>query len=202
MAGITRQFCFGINPETGEANLYAWEDVPDGNSTGKAFTCGVIPPSKGAGINAFQETAFLGTTSGVGKTFQTFMDGIAMDGSQPIVSTAITHRIDPDARDDGPYGKATTLKRYENIQWAGKNPAEYGATVSYAKNSDPATDASVTWTEFAGNAADSILTFVKGLAQWMNLKITDSSININTVILPPFGVNYTTVGDQRDIRES
>lgn len=202
MAGITRQFCFGINPDTGEANLYEWTDVPDGNSTGKAFTCGVVPPSKGAGINAFQETVFLGTSSGVGKTLQAFVDGVAMDGSQAIVATAITHRIDPDAREDGPTGKATTIKRYESIQWAGKNPAENGAVVSYAKNADPVNDASVTWTPLAGDSDDSLVTFNKGLAQWMNLKITDSTTNINTVILPPFGVNYTTIDKGRDIRES
>lgn len=200
MAGITRQFCFGINPESGEANLYEWADVPDGNSSAKAFTCGVVPPCKGAGINAFQETVFLGTTSGVGKTFQTFKDRVALDGTQPITATAITHRIDPDAREDGPYGKATTMKRYESIQWAGKNPAESGAHVYYARNSDPLVAA--TWTELAGDVTDSLVTFVKGLAQWVNLKIVDATTNINTVILPPFGVNYTTIGDGRDIRES
>jgi hypothetical protein len=202
MAGTTRQLCFGIDPYTGEANLYEWIDVPDSNASAKSFTCGVVPAAKGAGINAMQETVFLGTTSAAAQTFQSFVDTVAMDGSQHIVGSAITHRIDPDCREDGPYGKSATAKRYESVQWCGKNPKENGAAVYFAKDSDPVNDPMVSWTELAGAADDSIATFESGLAQWVNLKIVDSTANIGTVILPPFAVNYTTVGTGRDIRET
>ena len=203
---ITRQLIFAITPgENGrrdECFSLAFGDVADGNSSGEAFTCGVMPPSKGSGISIMQETVFLGTTSGAALTFQAFKDTLALDGSTAIRGRAITHRIDPDARADSSARRSVTQKEYENLNFNGTSPMERGATIQYCRDTYPLRDATVEWNPFGGSSTDTLLSFEKRLANWVNIKIEDSSTSVGVPLLPPFSIEYISDGEEREGADS
>lgn len=199
MAGNTRQLIFGIDPKRrGLACTLAFAAIPDGNSEGKAFTCGVVPPARGTGINIMQESMFLGTTSGVGETFQALKDDVALDGDEPVAARLISHRIDPDARADSDQALQATQKQYLTLNFNGVSPRESGATIKYSKDSDPVTDPVTTWYDFIGAVDDTLLHFKKTSANWINLLIEDSSTVYNQPMLPPFSIEYQSDGEERE----
>lgn len=192
---ITRQLILGVDPVSGNSFTLAFGDIPDGNMLDKGFLCGYCPPQKSGGVSIMQECVFLGTTAGTGQTFAAFRDDLALDGTTPIKGRVITHRIDPDARADVNQVKMSTTKRYLKLILGGKNPMQNGATIQWLKDVDPF-DPMAMWQNIAGDTDDTVLLFETGIANFIHLKLEDSSPVVNEVVLPPLAIGYYPIGDR------
>lgn len=202
--GITRQLIFAIDPYSNEQyiNTFSFADVPDGNSSSKAFTCGLVPHSRTSGVSLMQESAFLGTTSGVGLTFQAFKDTLSKDGTSDVTATVVFQRIDPDARADitrhDSDGRNVTQKRFLNINFSLPSPYESGFAIDYCLDGDPTTGDPVTWKNFLGTAGNSKLSFDGALGTFFYLRIIDTSMRYNVIGVPPFSLEYISEGPERE----
>lgn len=197
---ITRQLVFCIDPKSGVACTFSYADIPDANDSSKAITCAHVPAARGSGISVMQESMFFGTTSAVGKTFQTLRDTLAKDGTEDISAEFITSRVDPDNRSDERTQREPTTKRYEWLIFNGPHPVEKGGNLYWTKDVDPIRDSLVTWNQFSMDAGDSTTYFESGLAEWVHLRGVFSAIQNNEIHLSGFGVQYNTVrsGENRD----
>lgn len=197
----TRQLIIGVDPDKGIAETLSFTEISDGNNMGKCFTCGVLPDARGSGSNFMQETVFLGTSSAAGITLQAFKDTLAMDGSTAVTGTIVTHRLDPLARMDARVGgklRQVTMKKYLSLEWAGTNPQADGRAVQFCKNVDPIGGGTFVWENLQGGDSDTVMQFLEGLAQWIHLRIVDSTNIANQVVMPPFGLVYNNLGDGRE----
>ena len=200
--GITRQYIFGIDPKGGVCQTFGYAQVPDANTSGKAITCAHYPAAKGSGVSLMQETLFFGTTSAVGKMFQTFKDSQSLDGTEAIEGEFITARLDPDNRADGGpnRGRDSTQKRFYFVNHNSPTMIDRGGTLYWTKDVDPLTDSMVVWTEFQANEGDTKFYFEKGNANWIHLRGVHDGVSSNSVHLSGFALNYDTIsrGEGRD----
>jgi hypothetical protein len=201
--GTTRQLIFGIDPYGNEPLIQTLEfaQVPDANLTGKAFTCGVVPKARSSGVSLMQETVFLGTTSAVGKTFQALVDTLAEDDGETVTATAVTQRIDPDARADGSNFQSVTQKRYLTINFNGNSVIRTGASASYCLDGDPISGDPLTWVNFLGTTGDTKLSFDGAKGNFAHLRFIDASNSYHEVAVPPFCVEYISEGVEREGRD-
>lgn len=192
----TRQLILGIDPLTGDNFTLAFGHCIDGNPDRANFLCGYCPPQKGTGMSVLQECVFLGTTVGTGLTFAALIDALSMDGgSMAIRGRCITHRIDPDARADVNQVKSSTTKRYLKLILGGNNPMQFGLKIQWTKDQDPL-GPFVVWQDISGDPDDTVLYFENGLANFIHLKIDDSTNIVGKVVLPPLSIGYYGIGDR------
>lgn len=201
--GITRQLIFGIDPYSSEQRIstLSFADVPDANTTSKAFTCGLVPHSRSSGVSLMQETMFLGTTSAVGKTFQALKDTLSMDGAMAVTATAVTQRIDPEARADDSGRNAprdVTQKRFLNLNFSVTSPFRDGMSISYCLDGDPISGDPVTWKDFLGTEGDTKISFDGARGNFCNLRFVDTSVRYNEIAVPAFALNYVPEGAERE----
>lgn len=199
--GITRQLIFGIDPYSSEQNIntFSFEDVPDANTSSKAFTCGMIPHARSSGTSMMQETVFLGTTSGVGKTFQAFKDTLALDGSMEVTATAVTQRIDPNARADVKDSvKGVTQKRFLNLNFSGISPFRSDMEITFCLDGDPISGDPVTWLDFVGTSGDSKISFDGARGGFCHIRFVDTSVRYNVIAVPAFSLEYISEGAERE----
>lgn len=200
--GITRQLIFGIDPYGTEPLIQTLEfsDVVDANTEGKAFTCGIVPKGRSYGVSLIQEAMFLGTTSFVGKTYHALMDTLAQDGTEAVTATAVTQRIDPDARIDSSRRNPlrVTKKRFLTINFNGKSPLRTGVSIQYCLDGDPISGDAVTWIDFLGNVGDTKLSFDGALGNYIHIRLVDSSNKYHESVLPPFSIEYISEGEERE----
>lgn len=199
---ITRQLIFGIDPYASEAYLstYSFADIPDANTTALAFTCGFVPSSKSSGASLVQETIWLGTTSGIAKTYRAFDDALATDGSTTVTATAITQRLDPDARVDSKNPKLVSQKRYLTVNFNGPSPLRTGVTMQLCVGGNPISGDPVTWLSLVGKAGDTLFYCESARGGYVHLKFTDASTRYNEVVIPPYGLAYEDDGPEREQR--
>lgn len=201
--GTTRQIIFGIDPYREESYIQtlAFASVPDANTSAKAFTCGVVPSSKGTGASLLQEVIWLGTTTATALTFKALDDTVSLDGASTVTAMAVTQRLDPDARVDSGDARAVTQKRFHNANFNGKSPKRTGVTIQHCLDGDPISGDPITWTDLVGDNGDTKLYFEGARGSFIHLKFTDTSTTYNTVVIPPFGIEYTSEGPEREGRD-
>lgn len=195
---VTRQIIFGISPKEGLAQTFSFVQAPDSNSSSKAFTCAIVPKTRGAGVNLLQETVFLGTTSAAGVTLQAFKRGVAKDGIHTVTASAVSHRLDPDVREDR-RSRSHTTKRYRRIYFHGDNPRAAGREIYYTKDTDPLTDPMTTWTAFEGDADKSFNEFSSGIAEYIHIKMVDETDVIDSEALCEFSLEYYSTAPREGI---
>lgn len=197
--GLTRQLIFGLDPDDGAFFTLSYGQFPDGNSTSKAVTCAVVPSTRGGGTNIYNDSVFLGTTSGAGVTLQTLRSDRSQDGTTAIVGSFITNRLDPDSMPDTRRIRNSTTKRMKKLRFHGFNPIDRGLDLTYAVDSDPIEMASgITWNDFEYNAGYSEVHFPISLANWIHLMGTESENISGKIILSNFELEYYTVGARED----
>lgn len=200
--GVSRQLILCIDPRSDAINTISFSSVPDGNSSGKIFTCAYVPPAKGSGISITQETMFIGAVSEVGTMFQALKQDVAMDGASNVVSEFITQRLDPDNRIESGRRRSNSTKRYLSVQFNGTIPGEKGVELSWLKDTDPIESNSVSWTTFATNTGDTLVEFESGLADWVHLRGVHNGATGNEVHLDNFSLHFVRVGEGREGRDS
>lgn len=200
---VTRQLIFGIDPYTNEQyiNTFSFADVPDSNALSKAFTCGLVPNSRTSGVSLMQESVFLGTTSAVGVTYQAYKDTIGTDGTTGVTATAVFQRIDPEARADVPAMRAArqvTQKRFLSLDFASPTTYQDDVQVSYCQDGDPTTGDPITWKDFLGTIGDTKLSFDGCRANFIYIRVIDTSVRYNVLGVTPFSIEYISDGEERE----
>lgn len=194
----TRQIIFGIDPRQGLAQFLSFAQVPDGNASEKAFTCAFVPPARSSGTTLMQESVFIGGNTGAGITLRALQDTLALDGTDPITAQWVSARIDPEVRADANQVRRKIAKRYDKLSWNGENPELRGdTTVQWAKDIDPINSPTVNWMSFSGVPARSRVQFPSGLAEWIHLRIVDTSTVTGLISVPPFMIEYYTIASQQ-----
>lgn len=199
---LTRQLIFGIDPyrQEGYIQTLSFEDVPDANTSSKAFTCGLVPNSRSSGASLLQETMFLGTTSAVGKTYQALKDTLSLDGSMASTATWVSQRIDPEARADSRNVRMVTQKRWLSVTFNGESVLRDGVSIQYCLDGDPLSGDPITWRDFVGSEGDRKLYFDGARSHWIHIKVVDESTTFNEIVIPPFSVEYISDGTEREGR--
>lgn len=197
--GITRQIVFCTGKDGELYSTQSFSAVADGNSSAKAFVSAYVPPSKGTGVNPEQETIFVGTTSAVGKTYQIFRNDLALDDGATITGSAITRRIDPEARIDKNQIRIANSKRYHALRFHGQAPNLTDVIIEWTKDVDPTTSPMITWEELTGDSGDIVLEFESGLAEWVHLRVTDTGTVVGRPVFNAFAIVYYPLGAREDI---
>jgi hypothetical protein len=183
---LSRNLVIGIDPFNGPNATYSWEAVEDGNSDGQMITCAFCPPPAKYGIlGTRQECVFLGV-SGCDFVVKSFDASKSQDNDNVITAMAITNRIDPTQA----LGSPPDAKRYVSLSFQNVNPLSKGLDVDYAKESEDPIEDVVTWDEFHWDTGSSRISFPRGLAQWIHLRIKDLTVYANRVVFGSFVVNF------------
>lgn len=196
---IARQLIFSMSLNEDKLSVggfYSWAQVVDGNSDGATFSCAYIPPAKATSIAMIQPRAFLGTM-GADVMLQTFHEGKTQDGESDINAYAITNMISPalaNAQNTNAGSEPLEICRWVNLEMANINALAKGIVVQYAVEAESPHLVSPVWQDMYYDTGNNRAFFPRCLARWIHLKITDTTMLINTDIWGAFVLGFYPLG--------
>lgn len=196
---IVRQLLFSMSLDEDKVSVggfYSYAQIVDGNADGASFSCAYSPSAKAENIAMIQPRVFLGTM-GSDVMLQSFHEGKVLDGEDEVNAYAITNMISPalvNAQNTNAGSEPFEICRFINLEMGNINALAKGVVVQYSIEAESPHLVSPIWQDLHYDDGNNRAFFPRALGRWIHLKITDSTMLINTDVWGAFILGYYPLG--------